>query len=131
MSVDTIADFLTIIRNGISSSKRRIEAPYSNLKEQLAKILLEEGFIASFSIEEDEDKHKMLRVNLKYVNGESVIHEIKRISTSGCRVYKGSNEIRPVIGGLGVSIMTTSKGVLTNKQAKRLGVGGEIICTVW
>ena len=130
MSIDVIGDFLTIIRNGLMSSKSFVIAPYSGLKLEVANILKEEGFIKDATLVE-EDSRKYIKVFLKYVNGESVIHEIKRISRPGRRDYKTATDIRPVIGGLGLSILTTSKGVISHKQAKELGIGGEVICTVW
>lgn len=130
MSIDVIGDFLTIIRNGLMSSKLIVTAPYSQIKAELAAILKDEGFIKDFTVIEDDGK-KSVKVFLKYVGGESVIHEIKRISTPGRRSYKGAANIKPVIGGLGLSILTTSKGIISHKKAKELGVGGEVLCTVW
>lgn len=130
MSIDVIGDFLTIIRNGIMSSKLFVVAPYSKVKAEVAEILKDEGFIKDFAIT-DEDGKKSVKIFLKYVGGESVIHELTRISTPGRRSYKGAANIKPVIGGLGLSILTTSKGIISHKKAKELGVGGEIICTVW
>lgn len=130
MSIDAIGNFLTIIRNGIMSSKLSVNIPHSNLKSEIATILKEEGFIKDYAIEENDSK-KSIKVFLKYVDGESVIHEITRVSRPGRRNYKGTARIRPVIGGLGLSILTTSKGVVSHKKAKELGVGGEVICTVW
>lgn len=130
MSVDTIGDFLTIIRNGLRASKPFVFAPYSRLKEQIADILKAEGFIRDYKIEE-VDGHKQVKVVLKYMAGESVIHAIKRISTPGRRVYAGHKTIKPVIGGLGVSIITTSRGVMTDRQARQQSLGGEVICTIW
>lgn len=132
MSVDTIGNFLTIIRNGIAVSKNRVFAPYSRLNYRIAQILEQEGFIRAVIIEEAQDyAGKILRVDLKYTNGESVIHDLQRISTPGCRIYRGVKKVSPVIGGLGVSILTTSKGVMTDKEAKQRLVGGEVLCTVW
>ncbi len=130
MSIDAIGDFLTIIRNGLMSSKLFVMAPHSNLKFEIATILKEEGFIKDMVIEE-EDSKKVIKVFLKYVDGESVIHEIKRISRPGRRNFKGASYIKPVIGGLGLSILTTSKGVLSHKKAQDLGIGGEVMVTVW
>ena len=130
MSIDTIGDFLTIIRNGIMRSKFTVEIPYSNLRLELSKILKEEGFINDFVIEGDSLKRK-LKIYLRYVDGESAIHEIKRESTPGRRLYARVNELKPVIGGLGVAILTTNRGIMTNKKAKSLQVGGELLCTVW
>jgi small subunit ribosomal protein S8 len=128
--MDVIADFLTIIRNGIAVSRLSVTVPYSKLKNSIVDILKNEGFIKDFAIETEGTK-KSLRIFLKYVDGESVIHEISRVSKPGRRMYRGFNDLRPVVGGLGVSILTTSHGVLTNKQAKARSVGGEVICTVW
>lgn len=130
MSIDVIGDFLTIIRNGLMSSKLFVVAPYSKIKAEVAEILKDEGFIKDFAITDEDDK-KSVKIFLKYVGGESVIHELTRISTPGRRRYKGAANIKPVIGGLGLSILTTSKGIISHKKAKELGVGGEVICTVW
>ena len=130
MSVDSIGDFLTIIRNGVLASKRSIVAPYSRLKFEIAQILKDEGFIKDAVVEEEDNK-KYLKVLLKYVRGESVIHEITRKSTPGLRKYVAHDAIKPVIGGLGISIVTTNQGVMTNKQARARNVGGELLCTVW
>ena len=128
--MDVIGDFLTIIRNGIAVSKLSVLIPYSKLKNSILLILKDEGFIRDFNIEGDGVK-KNLRVFLKYVDGESVIHEISRVSKPGRRMYRGFKDLKPVIGGLGLSILTSSIGVITNKQAKSNSGGGEIICTVW
>ena len=128
--MDVIGDFLTIIRNGIAVSKLSVLIPYSKLKNSILLILKDEGFIRDFNIEGDGVK-KNLRVFLKYVDGESAIHEISRVSKPGRRMYRGFKDLKPVIGGLGLSILTSSIGVITNKQAKSNSVGGEIICTVW
>lgn len=131
MSIDSIGNFLTIIRNGIMVSKPFVVLPYAKMRESIAQILKDEGFIRDFSIVADDASKKKIKVLFKYVDGESVIHEITRISKPSRRSYAGSNEIKPVISGLGLSILTTSKGVVTHKKAVELGVGGEVICTVW
>ena len=130
MSKDMIADFLTIIRNAIMSSAKTVETSASRARLDIAKILKEEGFIRDYSIVED-GTHKNIKVFLKYVQGESAIHEITRISKLSRRVYTGIRDLKPIINGLGISIVTTNKGVMTDRQAKREQVGGEIICTVW
>lgn len=130
MSVDTIGDFLTIIRNGVLVTKPFVVAPYSRINYDIAKILVEEGFLKAVEVTEQDEK-KLLKVFLKYVDGESVIHKLSRESTPGCRYYTGIAQLRPVIGGLGVSVLTTNKGILSHKQAEKLNVGGEVICTVW
>lgn len=131
MSIDSIGNFLTVIRNGVLVSKPFVVAPHVKMFSSIASILKEEGFIRDFTVVTDESGKKSLKILLKYVDGESVIHEIKRVSVPSRRFYSGSNTIAPVIGGLGLSILTTSKGVVSHKKAKTLGVGGEVICTVW
>src|SRR5438046_2319854 len=127
MSMDTVGNFLTVVRNGLMVNKRSVVVQHSNLKEQVAKVLKEEGFIKDFK-KGQEGAKSFLMIMLKYVNGESVIHELTRMSTPGRRHYEKSNNITSVIGGLGISILSTSKGVLTDKQAKKLNIGGEVIC---
>lgn len=131
MSVDTISNFLTIIRNAINVSKRTIVVPYSNICFAITKILYEEGFIAHYKQDETDKHYKVIVIQLKYENGESVIHEITRVSRPGRRHYEKVKNLVPVIGGLGISILSTNAGVLTDKQAKKLSVGGEVICRVW
>jgi small subunit ribosomal protein S8 len=131
MSMDCIGDFLTIIRNGILASKPLVAAPHSKMRLAIATILKEEGFIKDFLVEELDNNKKNIKITLKYYVGESVIHNVKRISTPGCRVYRPIESVKPVIGGLGLSILSTSQGVMSHKKAKQLKVGGEIICTVW
>ena len=132
MSVDTIINFLTRIRNAIMASKPSVTVPYSKMNTAIAKILQEEGFVRLVELlEQDTIASKKMRLVLKYVDGESVIHEITRVSVPGRRAYTGGKKIKPVIGGLGISIVSTSRGVLTNKKAKELNVGGELLCTVW
>ena len=131
MSVDAIGNFLTIIRNGIMAGKRDVVAPYSRLKHEISRVLVDEGYIRDvFEIQLDGPK-KHIKLSLKYVDGESVIHEIDRVSKPGLRIYKGHDGVKPVIGNLGISIVTTNRGVMSSKKARRLGVGGEVVCTVW
>ena len=128
---DPIADFLTRIRNALMAKHENTDIPASKLKWQIAEILKEEGYIANVKPVEEEGR-QLLRVYLKYgANNESAIRNLKRVSKPGCRVYIGKDEIRRVQGGLGISIMTTPKGVMTGRQARREGVGGEILCEVW
>ena len=134
MSVDTIGNFLTIIRNRIMASKPYALAPHSHMNEALVRILKEEGFIKNFEVVTDsETSFKQIKIALCYVDGESVIHEIKRVSTPGRRMYAKIKNIGPVIGGLGISILSTNRGVMTDKKARESAVriGGEILCTVW
>jgi len=128
---DPVADFLTRIRNSIRARHQKLDVPASRLKSEIARILKEEGYIANYKPTE-ENGQKVLRVYLKYgPNNEAAIRDLQRVSRPGCRVYLGRDEIRRVQGGLGISIMTTPKGVMTGRQARREGVGGEILCEVW
>jgi len=129
MSRNTIGDFLTIIRNGIMASKPYVIAPFSQFSFSVAATLKQEGFVKDVAIV--ENGHKSLKIFLKYAGGESVIHELTLTSSAGRRSYRGFDEFKPVVGGLGVAIVSTSKGVMTDKQARQLAVGGEVICTVW
>jgi len=128
---DPVADFLTRIRNAMRARHQKLDVPASKLKAEIARILKEEGYIANYKPAE-ENGMKILRVYLKYgTNNESVICDLRRVSRPGCRVYQGKNEIRRVQGGLGIAILTTPKGVMTGRQARREGVGGELLCEVW
>jgi len=128
---DPVADFLTRIRNSIRARHQKLDVPASKLKAEIARILKDEGYIANFKATE-ENGQRVIRVYLKYgVNNEAAIRDLQRVSRPGCRVYVGRDEIRRVQGGLGISIMTTPKGVMTGRQARREGVGGEILCEVW
>ena len=131
MSVDAIGDFLTVIRNGVMAGKRQVVSPYSNLKHEIARVLLDEGYIESVTPQELEAPKKQLMIGLKYVSGESVIHAIDRKSKPGLRLFYGHASLKPVIGNLGISIVTTNRGVMSGKKARNLGVGGELLCTVW
>ena len=129
---DPIADMLTRIRNGIQAHHERIELPVSKLKVEIAKILKSEGFISNYKVTDEDKVQGTLRVYLKYSeDGEPVIHGIERISRPGRRVYRGKEEIPRVLGGLGLAIISTSKGVLSGTEAARSGVGGEVLCQVW
>lgn len=127
---DPIADMLTRIRNGIRARHSRVEMPSSKLKVEVARILKEEGYISSFKVAED-GKKKTLRVVLRYdTEGESVISSLDRVSRPGRRVYASARQIPRVLGDLGVSILTTPRGVMTGKNARKAGVGGEVLCSV-
>ena len=124
---DPIADLLTRIRNGNTAGKVYIEAPFSKMKAEIVRILKEEGFIQNYTRNE-----QTLRVHLKYTeNGKRIITEIKRISKPGCRVYCSKNDLPKVLNGLGIAVVSTSKGMLTDKAARLAQVGGEVLCTVW
>jgi small subunit ribosomal protein S8 len=129
---DPIADLLTRIRNSLQSRKAFCEVPASKEKENILKILKAEGFIKNFVRQEEYPQDKLI-VFLKYVgkNQKSVINQLRRVSKPGCRVYRGYREIRPVLSGLGFSILSTPKGIITDKEAKQVKLGGEVICEVW
>jgi len=126
---DPIADFLTRIRNGQTSGKPEINAPASKLKLAIAKVLKEEGYIEDFASNEHEGK-PTLAVQLKYYQGRPVIDRLERISRPGLRVYKGKDDLPTILGGLGVAIVSTSQGVMTDRQARAAGHGGEVLCIV-
>ena len=129
---DPIADFLTRIRNGFSAKKRWVDVPSSSLKKRIALVLKEEKYIKDFFFIAGDGNKEFIRVFLKYdYKGRPVIENIKRVSRPGLRVYVGAGEAPRVLDGLGISILSTSKGVLSNKKAKQLGVGGELLCEVY
>ena len=131
MMTDPIADMLTRIRNGNKANHKKITVPSSNEKKAIAQILLDEGFITGFNVEED-NKQGILTIDLKYTeNGERVISGLRRISKTGLRVYVKANEVPKVLDGLGTAIISTSKGLMTDRAARRENVGGEVICYVW
>ena len=128
---DPIADMLTRIRNANVVKHETVDVPASNMKKELARILLEEGFIRGYDVIED-GKQGIIRIQLKYgQEGERVITGLKKISKPGMRVYAANHEIPKVLHGLGISVISTSKGILTDKQARKENVGGEVICYVW
>lgn len=129
---DPIADFLTRIRNGLAAKKRWVDVPSSALKKRISLVLKEEKFINDFFFIKSDGNKETIRIFLKYdYNGDPVIENIKRVSKPGLRVYVGAGEAPRVLDGLGISIISTSKGVLSNKKAKQLGVGGELLCEVF
>jgi small subunit ribosomal protein S8 len=131
MNTDPIADMLTRIRNANTVGHETVEIPASNIKKSIAEILLEEGYINGYEVIED-NKQGIIKVQMKYGAGkERVITGIKRISKPGLKVYAKANEVPRVLGGLGIAIISTSKGVVSDKQARALGIGGEVVCYVW
>jgi small subunit ribosomal protein S8 len=129
---DPVSDMLTRIRNGYIAKLDSVSIPYSKLKIEIAMILDEEGYIRSYEIRKDENVGGLIKIYLKYdKDKKSVITALKRISKPGLRVYAQKDEIPRVLGGLGTVILSTSKGVLTGTGAKKLGVGGEVICSIW
>ena len=128
---DPVSDYLTRIRNAQMANKEYVDIPCSNLKIRISYVLKEENFIRDF-VKILDNKQNTLRVFLRYdYNGNPVIHGIKRISSPGCRRYTISDKIPRVLNGMGISIITTSKGVISNKKARKMNVGGEVLCSVW
>ena len=129
---DPIADYLTRIRNGLAAKKRWVDVPSSSIKKRISFVLKEEKYIEDFFFISSEGNKEVIRIFLKYdYSGQPVIENIKRVSKPGLRVYVGAGEAPRVLDGLGISIISTSKGVLSNKKAKQLGVGGELLCEVF
>jgi small subunit ribosomal protein S8 len=130
-SSDPIADMLTRVRNALRAKHQKVDVPASKLKMEIARILKEEGYIINFKLAED-GVQKSIRLYLKYTPAnEPAIASIQRVSRPGCRVYVGSTDIPRVLGGLGVNILTTPRGVMTGRDARKEGVGGELLCQVW
>ena len=131
MITDPIADFLTRIRNGALAKHPRVEMPSSKMKIEIARILKEEGYLANFKVVEEKGK-KTLRVFLRYTpDRRSVITDLRRVSKPGSRRYVGKFGIKPVVGGMGIAIVSTPRGLMTGQTARKEGVGGELLCEVW
>ena len=131
MMTDPIADMLTRIRNAVSVERPTVDMPVSKVKSGVADVLKREGYIWDWKTEEAAPVGQ-LHIDLKYgPTGEHVIQHIKRISKPGCRVYKSAKELRPVLNGLGISILSTSKGVMSDREARQQNVGGEVLCQIW
>ena len=133
MFTDPIADYLTRIRNANSAGHRVVSIPASNLKKEITKILFDQGYILSYKFEDTDNKQGSIKIALKYdpATKAPIINKIQRISTPGLRKYSGSTGIPRILNGLGISIISTSKGVMTGKQAQRDNVGGEVLCYVY
>ncbi len=128
---DVIADMLTRIRNANSAKHATVDIPASNMKKSIAQILVEEGYVKSYEVIED-GKQGIIRVTLKYqANKQKVIRGLKRVSKPGLRIYAGCEDMPKVMNGLGIAIVSTSKGIMTDKKARALKVGGEVLCFVW
>ena len=130
---DTVSDYLTRVRNAISANHRIVEIPASNLKKDITKILFEKGYILNYKFEENEKKQGTIKIALKYnsTNKLSAIRTLDRVSKPGLRKYAGASKLPRILNGLGIAIVSTSKGLMTGKQAKQLNVGGEVICYVY
>ena len=131
MTSDPIADMLTRVRNALAARHPKVDVPASKLKAEIARIMKEEGYITNYKVAEEGAK-KTIKIYLKYGNdSRPVISEIERVSRPGCRVYVGQQNIPRVLGGLGINILTTPRGVMTGRAAHREKVGGEILCRIW
>ena len=131
MTADPIADMLTRVRNALIARHAKVDVPVSRLKNEIARIMKEEGYILNYKLTEEGSK-QFIRLYLKYTPANlPVISRIERVSRPGCRVYAGSKEIPRILGGLGINILTTPKGVMTGKSARGEGVGGEVLCRIW
>jgi small subunit ribosomal protein S8 len=131
MRTDPVADLLTCIRNGLHAHKERVEVPWSRLKEAVVKTVVQEGFLREYSTDEEKGR-RFLRIWLKYdASGQPVLRGIKRVSKPSLRTYVGADQIPSVQNGLGVSILSTSRGVLADREARTLRIGGEILCNMW
>lgn len=126
---DPIADMLTRIRNAQAASKETVAMPASKAKQAIAAVLKDEGYVAEFSEQQDGDKPQLV-ITLKYFEGKPVIERLKRVSRPGLRIYKGKDELPKVLGGLGIAIVSTSRGVMSDRAARAAGEGGEVLCTV-
>ena len=129
---DTVSDYLTRVRNAISANHRIVEIPASNLKKEITKILYEKGYILNYKFEENEKKQGTIKIALKYssTNKLSAIRTLDRVSKPGLRKYAGMDNMPKVLNGLGIAIISTSKGVMTDKEARKLNVGGEVLCYI-
>ena len=127
---DPIADYLTRVRNAIQAKHKKVDIPASGLKRELTKLLLENKYIAGYS-ELKDSPQGTLRIQLKYQDARPVIAGLKRVSTPGLRVYKNAEELPRVLGGLGIAVISTSQGLMTDKQARVARVGGEVLCEIW
>ena len=132
-TTDPIADYLTRLRNAIKARHRVVEVPASNLKKEITKVLFDKGYILNYKFEDSENKQGKIKIALKYnpETRESAINTLKRVSSPGLRQYKPSTELPKVLNGLGIAILSTSKGVVTDKEARVMNVGGEVLCYVY
>lgn len=131
MYTDPISDYLTRIRNALNAKKKSVEIPASNIKIKMSEILLNNGFISEFKVVETAQKQGSIVIRLKYYNGESVILGLERVSKPGIRKYVSHDELPRVLNGLGIAVISTSKGLMTDKDARKSLVGGEVVCNIW
>ena len=131
MYTDPISDYLTRIRNAQKAKKKSVEVPASNLKVKITEILNKQGFVGEFNVVDTSTRQGNIVIKLKYNNGDAVILGLERVSRPGIRKYVPSNAIPKVLNGLGIAIVSTSKGLMTDKEARKFGVGGEVLCSIW
>jgi len=129
--MDPISDMLTRIRNGYSAKKAEVLVPYSKFKHSLAKVMQDEGWINSLEVKQEASSMKNILIQLKYKGGEAAISGIKRVSKPGQRIYSKNSEIPRALGGIGTTIVSTSKGLMTDRIARKQKVGGEVVCQIW
>ena len=127
---DPVADYLTRLRNAIQAGHKRVDVPASNLKREMTKLLLENKYIGKYA-EISTDSYTTLRIHLKYSDGKSVIEGLRRVSTPGLRKYADAKSLPRVLGGLGIAVISTSQGLMTDKQARQAKIGGEVLCEIW
>jgi small subunit ribosomal protein S8 len=128
---DPLANMFTLIRNGSKAKFEKVDVPFSKMKHEVAKILKQEGFIANFKVAKDEEEREVIRIFLRYDSNRKELIHIKRVSKPGRRIYVGTDRIPTAMSGLGISILSTPKGILTDKSARKAHVGGEVLCYVW
>jgi small subunit ribosomal protein S8 len=131
MNTDPISDYLTRLRNALKARKKNVEIPASKMKKQITEILLNNSFISEYKMVDTPNKQGSIIIRLKYHNNESVILGLERVSKPGIRKYVSGKELPKVLNGLGIAIVSTSKGLMTDKEARKYGVGGEVICNIW
>ncbi len=131
MYTDPISDYLTRIRNAVAAGKKNVEIPASNMKKQLTEILLKNSLISEYKMMETPNKQGSIWIKLKYRNNESVILGLERVSKPGIRKYVSNKELPRILNGLGIVVVSTSRGIMTDKEARKLGIGGEVICNIW
>lgn len=129
---DPVADLLTRIRNAVSARKEKVDVPHSRLKEAVVDVMLREGYLSEKQVVEVDAARKVMRIRLRYgADGEKVLSHIQRVSSPGCRVYAGAEDLPKVQGGMGISVVSTSQGLLSDREARAKKVGGEVLATIW
>jgi small subunit ribosomal protein S8 len=129
---DPVADLLTRIRNAVAARKEKVDVPHSRLKEGVVDVLVREGYVAEKQVVELDAAHRVMRIRLRYgPDGERIVSHIERVSSPGCRVYRGAGELPKVQGGLGISVLSTNRGVMSDREARANKLGGEVLATIW